>query len=322
MFIKNEVTNAMENINKTATNYINNLTRINELNDANLYPDKDVLFLPDNINIAVFNDSNIQTNGLNDTLDKKRKDLLRTIIIKDALNIDYEETNILSPSVYIHSLDDKPWHITTQGFLITYINDNLKNFIITANLEYKKHYGKHDLDSFWLNFSKPIDLITSSDIICIFNRRVSGWDGSIDRPVIELLGAGGHLQSVWDENSNKFVSLSLQQNLRKEFDEEIGLDIEDKDIDQIGGFINKSTHELVIFSCININPDKIPDIQTYALNNIEEDTDGIYLGTFNETMDYYRKDPSYFAGGIKAAPTNFPNNDDIMKKIISKYITK
>ena len=160
------------------------------------------------------------------------------------------------------------------------------------------------------------------DLVCIFNRRIGGWDGSCERPVIELLGAGGHLQTVWDGKLKKFVSLSFEDNLKKEFDEEIGLEINDCDIKCIGGFANTHTQELVIFSCIYIEPEKIPEIQKYAINNLEESTDGIYMGTFKETIEYYKKNPVYFAGGIAAAKTNFPNNEDIMKKIYLQFSIK
>ena len=79
---------------------------------------------------------------------------------------------------------------------------------------------------------------------------------------------------------------------------------------------------MVIFSCIYIEPEKIPEIQKYAINNLEESTDGIYMGTFKETIEYYKKNPVYFAGGIAAAKTNFPNNEDIMKKIYLQFSIK
>ena len=76
-----------------------------------------------------------------------------------------------------------------------------------------------------------------NDVICIFNRRISGWDGSIERPVIELLGAGGHLQSIWNSESQHFISRSLINNLQKEFSEEIGIKLTSNDVNVIGGFL-------------------------------------------------------------------------------------
>ena len=301
-----------------ATKYLKSLKRVLSVFEGEKYPE-DVLLLPKAIDVIVDNNNNIQTTEFDRGKDIKARDLLRIISIEDANNLKFKETNVLSPSVYVHTLQDKPWHITTQGFLVTHISSKTKQYIKNESLKLEKHYGKHAMDSFWLTCSLPLDLVSSKDLVCIFNRRISGWDGSTDRPVIELLGAGGHLQAVWNSELNAFVNRTFEDNLIKEFDEEIGLNISRKDIRCIGGFKNSKTHELVVFSCIYINEDKIPDIQTYALNNHEEDTDGIYLGTFNETINYYKKDPSFFAGGKEAAKTNFPNNDFIIRKIYEMF---
>ena len=303
---------------KEATEYLNGLKRIQSIDEGNSF-NEDVLYIPSNVKLDVDESSNVKVFGLNNVEDIKAKDLLKVIKVIDALNMKYIETNILSPSVFVHSLENKPWHITTQGFLITNINQNIKKYIHKECLRTQDYYGKHKMDEFWLPCSKELDMVTESELVCIFNRRISGWDGSVERPVIELLGAGGHLQTIWNNELKKFVSRSFEDNLKKEFAEEIGLAIEDNDIKCIGGFINSKTQELVIFSCIYIESEKIPEIQKYAINNLDEDTDGIYLGTFKETMEYYKKEPDFFAGGINAAQTNFPNNDDIMKRIYKQY---
>lgn len=62
--------------------------------------------------------------------------------------------------------------------------------------------------------------------------------------------------------------------------------------------------------------DELTSLQKYAIQNIDEDTEGIYLGTFPETIDYYRKNPEPFAGGKKAAPYNFPNRKESMQRAI------
>lgn len=302
-----------------AEKYLGQLKRVGSVEEG-LACEEDVLYLPQHVRLVLDENSNVRTVGLDGNRDKKAKDLLRIIKVTDALNMEYEETNVLSPSAYVHSLEEKPWHITTQGFLITHIHEDTKNFIREENARMQEYYGRHPMDRFWLPCSKSLDDTAPEDLICIFNRRVSGWDGSIDRPVIELLGAGGHLQAVWDHSRKTFVSRSFADNLKKEFDEEIGLTISDEDIRCIGGFVNSKTQELVIFSCIYIEEKDIPEIQRYALRNFEEDTDGIYLGTFTETMDHYRKEPSYFAGGAGAAKTNFPNNKDIMSRIRRQYL--
>ena len=310
--------NTVAYTNKEATEYIRGLDRISSVEEGKMYAE-DVLLLPKHVDIIVDQNSNIRTIGLEKSRDIKAKDLLRIIHIEDAQNLKYTETNVLSPSVYVHSLTEKPWHITTQGFLITHITSETKRYIESEKDKTADHYGKHELDRFWLPCSKPLESVTDDDLVCVFNRRVSGWDGSMERPVIELLGAGGHLQAIWDDNKKCFSNRSFGNNLKKEFGEEIGLEISDKDIQLIGGFRNDKTQELVVFSCIYINEYKLPDIQRFALNNVAEDTDGIYLGTFTETMKYYKKDPSLFAGGTKAAKTNFPNNEYIIKKICELF---
>lgn len=301
---------------KEATRYINGLRRVNTIYDEEYT--EDVLYLPLECEIKVLEDSNVVIKGLGYMKDGKAKDLLRVVRVKDALNMKYEETKILVPSIFAHSLEEKPWHITTQGFLTTVFTSKIKEFIIEESKRLSEYYGKHAMDSLWLSCSKNLDEMKEGDVVCIFNRRVSGWDGSIDRPVIELLGAGGHLQSIWDVNGKKFVTRTLTNNIAKEFDEEIGLKVTDDDVHSIGGFINTSTYELVILSNIFINPEMIPQIQEYALGNWGEDTDGIYLGSFKETMEFYKKDATYFAGGNIAAKTNFPYNDRIMERFYEK----
>ena len=69
---------------------------------------------------------------------------------------------------------------------------------------------------------------------------------------------------------------------------------------------------------IEIKEAELMSLQKYAIQNIDEDTEGIYLGTFPETIEYYRKNPAPFAGGEKAAPYNFPNRKELMERAI-KY---
>ena len=308
-------------VNVAATDYLRQLNRVS-LVEMGAQFKEDVLLLPENIDVIVDENSNVRTVGLDKSKDIKAKDLLRIIEVKNAQHLDYKELNVLSPSVYVHSLQEKPWHITTQGFLVTRIDQSIIEYINVESKRLKDHYSRHEMDRFWLPCSKPLNQITDDDLVCIFNRRISGWDGSFDRPVIELLGAGGHLQSLWDENEKRFKNRSFSDNLMKEFGEEIGLEISDSDIQCIGGFKNNSTKELVVFSCVFIDCMKIPAIQKYALDNLDEDTDGIYLGTFKETIDYYRKNPIFFAGGVEAAETNFPNNEYIVNNICKLYSIK
>ena len=57
----------------------------------------------------------------------------------------------------------------------------------------------------------------------------------------------------------------------------------------------------------------------YAIQNLDGDTMGIYLGLFDDVINYYRKNPDPFAGGRKAASCNFPNQIALMKKV-STYL--
>lgn len=296
--------------------YLKEIKRVDSIDEGKTYSE-DVLLLPKNIEIHIFKNSLVYVRGLNDLVDKKPKDMLRIIEIDNALDLEYRETNILSPSIYVHNIDNKPYHITTQAFLYTKMTEQLRDYINSECHKMQQHYEKHRMDSFWLSCSTPLANVKNGDIICVFNRRVGGWDGSDDRPVIELLGAGGHLQAVWNEVSGRFENRTLEDNLKKEFSEELGLKIVDDDITCIGGFENTKTHELVILSCIFVDSLQIPQIQAYALDNQAEDTDGIYLCSLKDAMSYYKKDPEFFAGGTAAAPYNFPNNAPLMKKLFT-----
>lgn len=297
---------------------INNLKRVNSVQEGRTY-EEDVLLLPEEIGLTIDDNCNVQTHGLSEALDKRHKDLMRIIEIKDPFRMEYEETNVLSPLVYIHEQkEDMPWHITTQGFLLTKLHEDTLAWIKEENA--KHAYGKHDVDEFYLPFSKDIESVKANDLVCVFNRRVKGWDGSVDRPVIELLGAGGHLPSVWDEEAGRFKTLSIKENLLKEFQEEIGVTVSEENITVIGGFQNDSSHELVILCGVYVEDSKLKVMQDYAIGNVEEDTDGIYIGTFEETIAYYKKRPEPFAGGAKAAPYNFPNRDELMDLVRQIYM--
>lgn len=50
---------------------------------------------------------------------------------------------------------------------------------------------------------------------------------------------------------------------------------------------------------IEIEDKVLKTMQEYAIQNIDEDTKGIYLGTFKDTIQYYCKNPTPFAGGLK-----------------------
>ena len=266
-----------------------------------------------NASFEYLDDDIVLTNGLGEKWDKKTRDLIRIIKIKDPLNIKYEKTNILTPLMFAESSTDIPWHFNTQGMLFTRVSKNTLKWIKS---EIKKdRYGKHEFDKFWLPFCKDIEQVKPGEVLCVFNRRISGWDGSYDRPVIELLGAGGHVPTMWNRKDKCFYELDIKKNFQKEFSEELGGKIDKDGIVIFGGYQNDATHELVALCGIELKDSQLKSLQDYAIQNIDDNTQGIYLGTFDETMDYYRKNPTPFAGGDKAAPYNFPNRLELMKKV-------
>lgn len=299
-----------------ANEYLHSIPQISRVEDAGRYVGRDVFLFSDKASFVFRSDNLVKTDGLGEKLDQKLRDLIRVIKIQNALDIKYEKTNILTPLMFAESISDIPWHLNTQGILFTKISQKTREWIkreMKAN-----RYGKHEYDRFWLPFCKDIDDVKEGEVLCVFNRRVAGWDGSHERPVIELLGAGGHLPTIWDAKDECFRELEFKENFQKEFTEELGGKVEKKDIVIFGGYQNDVTHELVVLCGIEIEEEKLKSLQEYAIQNVDEDTEGIYLGTFPETIDYYRKNPTPFAGGEKAAPYNFPNRKELMERAI-KY---
>lgn len=301
-----------------ANDYLHSIPLVGSIEEAKDYDDNNVLLFYDDVKFYFREeDSLIQTYGLGEKWDYKIRDLIRVIKIIDPLNIKYEKTNILTPLIYTDICEDIPYHLNTQGILFSKVTKSTIDWI--KKEDSKNRYGLHSFDKFWLPFSKDLQKIREGDVICIFNRRVAGWDGSQDRPVIELLGAGGHLPTVWDNETKSFRELEIIENFQKEFNEELGGKVSRKNIVIFGGYENKVTHELVVLCGVEIDESSLRSLQEYAIQNIDEDTKGIYLGTFNETINFYRKNPAPFAGGAKAAPTNFPNNRKLMERV-SKYL--
>lgn len=296
----------MNNANK----YLHSIPFITNIADSKKYEDDVFLFTKNGI-FSYQNDL-IITEGLGE-LDSKKLDLIRVIEIEDALNIKYHKTNILTPLIFAENSNDIPWHLNTQSFLFSSVSQETINWI--KEQELLDQYGKHQYDTFWLPFCKSVDLLLPGEKICVFNRRVAGWDGSYERPVIELLGAGGHLPTIWNNAEKCFKELGVKENIQKEFFEELGEKIPKNNITVFGGYKNEITHELVVLCGIELPSDTLWKIQEYAIQNIDEDTQGIYLGTFEETISYYIKNPSPFAGGDKAAPYNFPNRKELMKRV-------
>ena len=217
-----------------ANEYLHNIPQISRVEEAEKYVGRDVLLFSDNASFTFRSDNLVETNGLGEKWDKKIRDLIRVIKIENAIDIKYEKTNILTPLMFAESSSDIPWHLNTQGILFTKVSQKTIEWIkseIKAN-----RYGKHEFDKFWLPFCKNIDEVKEGDVLCIFNRRVAGWDGSHERPVIELLGAGGHLPTIWDSEKECFRELEFKENFQKEFTEELGGKIDKKDIVIFGGY--------------------------------------------------------------------------------------
>lgn len=299
-----------------ANEYLHNIPQISKVKEAEKYAGGDVLLFSDKASFTFRSDNLVITDGLGPKWDKKIRDLIRVIKIENAIDIKYKKTNILTPLMFAESSSDIPWHLNTQSILFTRVSQKTIEWI-KSEIKLNK-YGKHEFDKFWLPFCKNIEEVKAGDVLCIFNRRVAGWDGSHERPVIELLGAGGHLPTIWDPQKECFRELEFTENLQKEFTEELGGKIDKKDIVIFGGYQNDVTHELVVLCGIEIKEEKLRSLQEYAIQNIDEDTEGIYLGTFPETIDYYRKNPAPFAGGEKAALYNFPNREELMRRVIKQ----
>lgn len=294
------------------------MPRISNFNEHSKY-EGDVFLLPENIDFDVYKDSQIKTYGLGKR-DKKVRDLVRILDrVDDALNLKYTYTNVLTPLMYAEDQKDILWHITTQGILYTRVTDNIISWISKTNS--LSQYGMHDMDRLWLPCNQPLETLKDGDVIGIFNRRVAGWDGSHDRPVIELLGAGGHLPTIYDSINNRFGELSVVENMNKEASEELGTSISSESLTVFGGYINSVTHELVILVGVEVECNLLPIMQEYAFKNLDEDTKGIYLGRITDVMNDYREHPEPYAGGAKTALTNFPNQDKLMEKVF-KYLEK
>lgn len=272
--------------------------------------EKPKLLFPEEFDLKYTNDDSIKTIGLG-KLDAKQKDLLHIIEIEDALSMKFKYLNLFSPRTFAESLESIAPHCTVQGIIISRVTKNTKDIIYDLEENYK--YNKHDEDSLWVG-DKGINELNEGDTLMIMNRRVGGWDGSLTRPVIELLGAGGHIPTL--VKGERFYTLTPEETIKKEVEEEIGLFIKNDNLLQIGGFHNKVSNELVILYGIFIEDEELMSIQKNAYNNIEENTDGIYIGEINSVMNKYLTNAEPFAGGENAKPTNFPSNNALMKKIM------
>jgi predicted NUDIX family phosphoesterase len=297
-------------MNTKATGTLKGLKRVNP-SEINKDFSELVLLFPDNAEIEYLSDNTIKTSGLGEKLDKKQKDLLQMIEIINPLELEYKKKNVLMPRTYAESLSPIPQHISVQAIILSKIKE--KDIESIVDLIQKTDYGRTDYDKIWIEDTNPADVIKEDSILYLMNRRIGGWDGSYERPVIELLGAGGHLPTLFEGNS--FVSSIPKQSIERELKEEIGATIKESDIDLVGGFHNKVSNELVMLCIIYVDSSEIVNIQKKSLNNVQEDTDGIYIGRFEEVMDMYLQNASSFAGGEAAKASNFPNQKELMNRV-------
>lgn len=294
-------------INNNGTKKINALPRMESIQEA-LTMKEDVLLLPANVDITMDDNFKVHTQGLGEKLDGKVRDLLRVVEITDSENVKYNMTNVLSPRTYAESLNPIPQHVSIQCILLSRVEEDDIHDIIS--LIENTSYGRTDYDNIWVLPTVPYKDIKAGSILYIMNRRVGGWDGSIERPVIELLGAGGHIGV--DEN---LCMIDPVDTVITEIKEEMGLKIDKSEIKIFGGFHNEVSSELVILCGAFLPSSKLKDIQEHALENYEQDTDGIYLGFLQDVISLYLKNATAFAGGEKAKPSNFPSQTKLMKQV-------
>lgn len=293
-------------MNNEASEKLNAFKRIsfNELNDEY---NEDVFLYDEKEQIIYKNDKVYTQKG------ESLKDLLRVIKIIDPLQLKYTNTSILVPRVYAEKHNPIPEHISVQCLMFHKIKETELQTI--SKIIENTTYNKIIYDTMWIENEKNFSSIKENDILYIMNRRVGGWDGSLEHPVIELLCAGGHLPTIWDNNTNNFKTLNFIKLLQKEIHEEVGINVLENQFIRIGGFHNKVSNELVVLYALFIDFNQLLNIIEFAKGNYEENIDGVYLGTFEDVMNLYNKNPDYFAGREKAKQSNFPSNRELMKKI-------
>lgn len=302
-----------KNIQDTqASEYLKKLPRIEKI-DETYSNSKEVLLFPYHAYLR-YEDDRIVTSGLG-KLDDKKSDLLTAIQIEDALNLNFKKNNILMPRTYAESLKPIPQHISVQAVVLSRVIEEGKDDVL--RMIQNEHYGKTYYDKIWIENNEPSKKIQAGELLLVMNRRTGGWDGSQERPVIELLGGGGHLATIWQQDG--FQQMNPVDGIIKEFQEELGFSLSSEDVDVIGGFHNQTSNELVILCGVFISFNKIVDIQHSARQNFKECIDGLYLGTFRGTMRMYlEENASPFAGGEKTKPSNFPSQHGLMQRMEKK----
>ncbi len=288
-------------INESATYYLNNLSKSCNMNEPHILCPPQAQFLysnDDKLYMKIAKGPFIY-----------QKELIEIIEIKDALLGKYEKTGVFSPRVFAESQNSIPLHLSTQCIIVAEIKNDFDLAILDAMIDNK--YYKGEYDSVWVT-KKEIHI---GQKILVMSRRVGGWDGSPEQPVIELLGAGGHVPCLW--NGKVFSAIDAVENLQKEFSEELKFNITNSSFVYLGGFHNKVSNELVLLYCAFLNISDLPSIQNSALNNTKENINGIYLGDFDEIINMYLYDATHFAGGEEAKKSNFPSQTTLMSRIRS-----
>ncbi len=302
----------MDQVNLAATDYLNKLERITSVTNGVGRFEKPVLLFPPVSSLVYTSTDLIKTQGLG-TLDLECKDLLSHILIIDPLNVKYLQTNVLMPRTYAESLSPIPHHISIQAIVFSRLNG--QNIDRVFRLLEETEYNKTENDRIWVENNSPRNILKPGEVVIIMNRRVGGWDGERDRPVIELLGGGGHLPTIWDESRKEFVQMEPVEAVIKEFREELGYSLSPENINIIGGFHNDISNELVILCSVSVPCSDIVNIQKGALNNLSQNTDGIYLGTLKGVLKLYLENADAYAGGEKAKASNFPSRPELMKRV-------
>jgi hypothetical protein len=304
-----------DTINQEATHYLLSLRRISTVEGRN-NNDRPLLLYPEEpATLFYLNSKNIRTHGLGD-LDKKERDLLQGIEIINALERRYKELNVLMPRTYAESLDPIVPHISVQAIILSKVTEEHRDDVGKMIEDVK--YDVQPYDKIWIDPMDDKEALVPGKYIYIMNRRIGGWDGSRERPVIELLGGGGHLPMLWDAENEKFKQQDPVDGVIAEFEEELGFDLQYDDVELIGGFHNETSRELVMLCLVFVPFSKVIAIQNGARHNYSENIDGIYLGTFDGVMADYHRNAYKYAGGEKTKASNFPSQTELLERIKEK----
>lgn len=277
--------------------------------------DGPVLLLPDGVDIEYLPSDNVRTQGLG-SADSKQKELVTIVTVEDPLLASFGPLDVIAPRTYVDGLPDPPCHVVAQALMYFRWDDQTAAMVDETQRTYE--YGVCDRDVLWRSTAPPRE-VTAGTACLVMNRRVGGWDGSPDRPVVELLAGGGHVKTIWDDAQQRFGMMSIEDTLLAELQEELGYRPPDDALHRIGGFVNQLTKELVVLAALEVAAADIPAIQAAAYGNVDENIDGLYLAPFDEVMLDYLQDGSTYAGGEAAKVSNFPS-DPNLRPLIAKRL--